>query len=125
MNIIEELKITIELLNKIDEYRNQLPAAQSLVDGRLEDLYHYIENNNLNTSQRYKIIGEIQKLRRERRIIKNNNWISKSYETHINKLNNESNRKMLLAELNKTNKQLDAKYKNRVYTEEELKKLVG
>lgn len=125
MNIVEELKKAIEILDKLDEYRSTLPKLQSEIDNKLEDLYHYIENNSLNTSQRYRIVGEIQRLRQERRIIKNNNWLSKSYDTHINKLNNVDNRKMLLAELNKTIKTLDTKYKNRVYSEEEMKELVG
>lgn len=32
---------------------------------------------------------------------------------------------MLLAEVNKMNKQLNQKYKNRVYTEEEINQILG
>lgn len=125
MDIVEKLTEAITILNEIDEYRSQLPEIQSTIDSSLSDLYHYIENNSLNTSQRYKIVGEIQKLRRERRIIKNNNWISKTYEDNINKLNNKANRSMMIAELNKTIKKVDTQYKNRVLTNELIKELVG
>lgn len=125
MDIVEKLTEAITILNEIDEYRSQLPKIQSTIDSSLSDLYHYIENNSLNTSQRYKIVGEIQKLRRERRIIKNNNWISKTYEDNINKLNNKANRSMMIAELNKTIKKVDTQYKNRVLTNELIKELVG
>lgn len=125
MDIVEKLTEAITILNEIDEYREQLPEIQSNIDSSLSDLYHYIENNSLNTSQRYKIVGEIQKLRRERRIIKNNNWISKTYEDNINKLNNKANRSMMIAELKKTTKKVDTQYKNRVLTDELIKELVG
>lgn len=125
MDIIGKLTEAITILNEIDEYREQLPEIQSTIDSSLSDLYHYIENNSLNTSQRYKIVGEIQRLRRERRIIKNNNWLSKTYEDNINKLNNKANRSMMIAELNKTTKKVDTQYKNRVLTDELIKELVG
>ena len=48
-----------------------------------------------------------------------------TYDKHINKLLNENNRNMLLTELHKTNKKLGIEYNNRMYTEEEINKILG
>ena len=48
-----------------------------------------------------------------------------TYDKHINKLLNENNRNMLLTELYKTNKKLGIEYNNRMYTEEEINKILG
>ena len=51
--------------------------------------------------------------------------ILSTYDKHINKLLNTNNRSMLLAELYKVDKKLQAEYKNRTYTDEELEELLG
>ena len=95
------------------------------MDCKLSDLLHYIENNNLNAPQSCKIVKEIKKQREIRRKIRQDTELFRTYNTNVNRLTNENNRKMLLAEMNKTNKNLSKKYHNRVYTEEELKELLG
>lgn len=97
----------------------------SNVDCSLSDLLHYIENNNLNAPQSCRIVKEIKKQREIRRKIKQDIELFRTYNTNLNRLTNENNRKMLLAELNKTNKKLQTKYHNRVYSIEELKELLG
>ena len=51
--------------------------------------------------------------------------LSKTLNLNLNKLLGVENRQFLLAELNKTNNHLKTKYKNRIYTEEELNELIG
>lgn len=47
------------------------------------------------------------------------------YQKNIGKLNNTNNRKFLLSGINQVNKSLGLKYKNRVYSDEELKNIIG
>ncbi len=119
MDIISDLKQVITVLDKFDNYRESYPEKVSKVDNKLNDLYHYIENNTLTTNQRYRIVGEIQKIRKERRILKNAGSLLNYYQKNIGKLNNTNNRKFLLSGINQVNKSLDLKYKNRVYSDEE------
>ena len=51
--------------------------------------------------------------------------LSKTLNLNLNKLLGIENRQFLLAELNKTNNHLNNKYKNRIYTEDEIKELIG
>lgn len=125
MNIINNLTKAIDLLDEIDDELTKSPNLQSNVDSKLSDIYHYIENNKLTTSQRYRIVGILTDLRRERRQVLNDYELLKTFNNNESKLCNKDNRKMLLAEMRKKEKQLHTVYKNRIYTEEELKGLVG
>lgn len=124
-NIIEELKDVTTKLDKLDEYFNSMSELESNVDMKLSDLYHYIENNTLKTNECYRIVREIKKQRQIRRILKNDYALLSTYKNNHQRLNNEKNRKLFLAEMYKTQKSLNTKYKNRVLTEEEIIKIIG
>ena len=125
VQLIEKFQTIVELLDEIENYSDELPLFLSNIDSGLSDLYHYIENNKLTTNQCYRMVKEIKKQRENRRTIKNNMELIKTYKIHQNKLLNKDNRKMLLAEINKTNKKLNYKYQNRVYTEETLNEILN
>lgn len=125
MNVLEELKSAINTLNKVDEYKDGLVDKLSEQDKKLSDLEHYIEENKLSTNQCYRMIKEIKKQREIRRKIKNDYTILTNYENNINKLINHDNRRLLLEKVYKINKSLDTKYKNRIYTEEEINEILG
>lgn len=124
-----EIKQTIleinKLLNELDECYDNLPNELSKVDSAICDLLHLIENNILKTNQSYRVIRELHKLRIERRKIKNNMELMSTFRTHQNKLLNVDNRKILLSEIGKKEKSLNMKYNNRIYTDEEIKEMIG
>lgn len=125
MEIIEKVKEISELMNELQSYTNNLSANLQAADYRISDLLHLIEKDTLNTKACYRIVKELKKVRQERRKIKNDMEISKTLNLNLNKLLGIENRQFLLAELNKTNNHLKTKYKNRIYTEEELNELIG
>jgi hypothetical protein len=47
------------------------------------------------------------------------------YQNQKQKMIGNDSRQFLVTELNKTNKRLNSEYKNRVYTEEEIEKLIS
>ena len=59
MNVKETLIEVQKLLQVLEDKYLDLPKKQSEVDSKLSDIYHYIENNNLNTNQRYRAVGAI------------------------------------------------------------------
>lgn len=123
MDIFEKLKEANDILNYLEEYYETIPNKQSKVDSELSDLYHYIENHNLNASQSCKLIKQIKRKRIERRKIKNDYELLRAYKTNCNKLSNKGSREILFCELSKTKKQLNYPYKNRVYTQEQFEML--
>lgn len=125
MDSLQKLTEVIKLLSEIEEYKNGLLDQLSEQDKKLSDLYHIIENQKLSTAQCYRIVKEMRKQRQIRRKIKNDIALFGTYDKHINKLLNENNRNMLLTELHKTNKKLGIEYNNRMYTEEEINKILG
>lgn len=125
LDIIEELKDVVSKLDYLDSYYDSLGELQRNVDLKLSDLYHYIENNNLKTNECYRMMKELKKQRELRRTYKNHYELLKQYKNDIQRLNSADNRKFLLNDMYKMRKSLNTKYKNRVYTDEELKEILG
>ena len=126
MNILNKIVEVSKLLDELDDYAIGLSEGLSNVDSKLCDLYHLIENDKLRTKQCYRVVQEIHKLRKERRKIKNDMELINVFNTNKNKLLNIDYRKILLSAIGKEDKKLNnSKYKNRVYTEEEIKELMG
>ena len=126
INVKDKILEVSKLLDEIDEYGDSLPNALSIVDSKICDLMHLIEINTLKTNQCYRIVRELHKLRLERRKIKNNMDLLQVFKTEKNKLINIEYRKFLLNAIYKEDRrQNNAKYNNRIYSEEELKELLG
>ena len=124
MNVIEEIKEVVDKLDKIDDYSNSLNDKLSVVDSKLQDLLHYIENNKINVLWCYRMIKEIKVLREERRKIKNDMELLSKYNEHKNKIISKDNRQFLLTEVYKKEKSLGKKYVNKQYTEGEIQKII-
>ena len=117
MNIIEDVKCICNKLDNIQSSIDELSNKLSTLELQEQDL--------LKTNQCYRVIKEIRKCRLERRKVKNDMELARTYQTHQNKMISTENRKFLLTELNKTNSRLNQPYKNRIYTEEEIKEMLG
>ena len=70
MDIIKNLTKSIKLLDEIEDEYERMPNAQSEIDSRISDVYHFIEHHHLNTSQRYRVVSLLQSLLEQRREIK-------------------------------------------------------
>jgi len=98
-------------------YESTLLDSLSKYDLRTSDLLHLIEDNNLNAAQCCMIIKELKKIRNERRKVKCDIGILKTFKENQNKMLKRENRQMLLADVNKTLKKVSSKYNNRIYSE--------
>lgn len=124
MNLIEELKIIIDKLNEIDNYTQTLGDQLSIEDKKTSDLLHYIENNKLSAFECYRLIKEMKDIRTNRRKIKNDMELTKTFDINKNKLLLKENRTFLINELYKRDKQLKTRYVNRYYQEEDLQMML-
>ena len=124
MNVIKEITIVIDELNRIDDYSKNLVTNLSELDLKQQDLLHYIENNTLKTNECYRIIRELKKVREMRRKIKNDMDIISKYNEQKTKLLSTENRRFLLAEIHKREKVLVKKYINKVYSNEEVETIL-
>lgn len=126
MNVIDKLTEAIDLLNEVDDYGATLVSKLSELDSKEQDLLHYIENNKIRILWVYRMVKEIKTIREERRKVKNDmELISKFNEVKTRITSGKDNRRLMLAELHKRDKQLHTTYKNRQYTEEDMQKIVG
>lgn len=126
MDVLKNIKDAIDLLEQNEEYYESLFEKQSKVDKKIDYWLHYIELNNVKVTETYKIIKEIKRLREERRILKRDFELIKTFKENEGKMQNSSNRKILLTQLYKIeNKQKNAKYNYEAYTKEEVNEILG
>lgn len=124
MEVIKTLQEITNTLNELDTYYDGLANELSVIDLKIQDLLHYIENNNISILWSYKYIVELKKLRIERRRIKRDMFILSKYNEHKNKIISSGNRQFLMNEVYKAEKQLDTPYKNRQYKDEEIEEIL-
>lgn len=125
IDVIKQLHQITDSLDEIDEYYESLTGKLSEVDQKTQDLLHYIEYNKISILWAYKYIVLLKKLRVERRKIKNDMTILSKYSEQKNKLLSSTNRKFLMNEIHKTEKQLDTPYKNRQYKDGEIEEILN
>lgn len=125
MDVLKTITEIVNKLNEIDNYDSSLSQLLSECNEREQDLLHYIENNKINMLWCYKYVRELKNVREKRRNIKNDmERIMKFKEQKTKLASTIDNRQLMIAELNKREKQLNCPYKNRRYTEEELQKIL-
>jgi hypothetical protein len=127
-DMVGKITEACKLLNEVDEYVKDLDDRHSLCDLKLSDMYHLIENNDVEQWSK----GELRNVTREiksvcevRRRVKVEVGLRKIYQDNIGKLNNQANRAILLERLNKGAKSYNSDYSYRVYQQDELDKLVA
>lgn len=126
IEVLEKLIMAINLLNEVEGYSNTLDNSLTEVNRKQQDLLHLIEKNKLKTNECYRVIKELHNVRVERRKIKNDIELLITFKNHKNQLLSIENRNFLSKILNTKSKELlTSKYKNRIYTEEEIGELVG
>ena len=124
MEVVKTLQEITKTLDELDTYYDGLTNELSIIDLKIQDLLHYIENNKISILWAYKYIVELKKLRLERRRIKNDMLILGKYSEHKNKIISSGNRQFLMTELYKAEKQLNTPYKNRQYKDEEIEEIL-
>lgn len=112
----EILKYMLVFFQDIDKRLKELSSEQSIADIKQDEILHYIENHNLSASQSCKIIKQLKKVRKERRIVKNEiNTINCLKDTFVDKYKNKFIEKDIMQAL-KNLKQLENKQNNPKYT---------
>ena len=123
--ILDDILDVCNLLDKIDIFNNESYEKLSLLDKKVSDLYHYLENAKLNYRVCYKFCKELKNVLIERRILKRNISIYNAFSTQKQKLiNGIDNRKLLLNALYTKDKSWSEPYKNKNYQSDELKNII-
>ena len=124
MDIVEEIRNIVVKLNELEKYKEELPQKLSIQDSKEQDILHLIEYEKFTAFEAYRLLKELKKVRKERRIVKNDCELLQCFSANKNKILNENNRQFLLQDLYNKQRNLKAKYKNRQYTEEEFNKIL-
>lgn len=122
--VINNLKDIIQAFDNLAEIKNQHPDKMQKVEYEISDILHLIENSDIPSECCETIIGKLKELRQERRSLKNQYELMKTYETYKDRLLNDNSRIMFASEIGKAVNKLDSEYKNRVLTKEEIEELI-
>ena len=126
MDIFKQFEKALALLNTIEDTETELYNKQSEYDNKIQWWLHFLENNTITTKQSYRIMRELKTLRKERRIVKDNIDMLRSFHDGEDKLKGKDNRCMLLGQLRKLkNRQENWVYSNDCYTEQEIEKILN
>ena len=126
MDLFKQFEKALAILNTIEDEEEKLYIKQSEYDNKIQWWLHYLENNKINTKQSYRITRELKQLRQERRNVKDNIDLLRSFHDAEDKLKGKDNRCMLLGQLRKLkNRQENWIYTNDCYTEKEIDKILN
>lgn len=124
MDVMAKINEAIRLLNSIDEYGSTLVSKLSDLDSKEQDILHYIENNKISVLWCYNVIRKLKDIRIERRKVKNDMELMSKYNDLKNRLSSKDNREFILSQLHVREKQLNTTYKNRKYSEEDIRNIL-
>lgn len=122
--IYEKISQVIILLDEIDDMIKNQPIELQKIDLEISDWLHYIENNDIDERTSIKILNKLKELRQIRRTLHKEYEIENTYKNHSSKMMGNNTRQLLLSEINKTIKQLDSEYKNRILTDDDIKNIL-
>ena len=127
MNVKDKLLEISSLLDELDDFEDEIPVIQQQYDYKLSDLYHNLENMTLDSKKCYRFCKELKSILLERREWKNNLAVFRKYNSQKLKLcNGKDNRKILISSICKEDNEIrNSKYKNRFYSDEDLKEKIG
>lgn len=126
MNVKEKIQEVSLILDELDDYKDSLSLKLSEMDLRKSDLYHYLELMSLDSKKCYRFCKELKKVLLQRRKIKEDFAVMKHFEEQKTKLiNGRENRQLLVNSVFKHYKNIVKIGESKVYTEEELKELIG
>jgi len=130
---VKEIDIRGQLLaniNNIEDVYNDFSIycrKQSEYDCMRAFWLHYIESNTITTKIAYRIIRELKRIARERRVIKNNIEIIHLIQLNENKLSSSELRQELISSLENTMSRQDeyVPYNCDYYTKEDIEEILG
>ena len=122
--IFEKINQAVMILDEIDEMIDTQSSEIQKVDWELSDWLHYIENNDIEEKVAFKIIQKIKELRLIRRSLSNESSIEDTYKNNSNKMMGNNTRQFLMQGIYKTINHLNCDYKNRILTDEDIKKVI-
>ena len=123
MGAEETLRYMLVFFQDIDKRLKELSNEQSIADTKQDEILHYIENHNLSASQSCKLIKQLKKVRKERRLVKDEiDTIRSLKDTFVDKYKNKFIEKDIMQALKNLkaleNKQNNPKYTYQYLTEE-------
>ena len=124
INIVDNIIQAVSILNKTEEYIEQLDDKLSEFDKLNSDFEHLIENADINNVNLKELYTKMQNLYLSRRKVKQDKSIGVYFTNNSLKLNIKTNRQMLIQGLKTVTDKLNTTYTNRILTEEDIKELI-
>lgn len=124
INILDNIIQAVSILNKTEEYIEQLDDKLSEFDKLNSDFEHLIENADINNVNLKELYTKMQELYLSRRKVKQDKSIGVYFKNNSGKLNVTKNREMLIQGLKTLVGKINTTYTNRILTDEDIKSLI-
>lgn len=123
INVIDNLIQAVSILNKTDEYLENLVNGLSECDSLVSDYEHFIEKTPIEEVNLEQLYLNMQENFKKRRIIKNDIALKDNYKNLTSRLNNSVNREFLIQSMKTAKSKIGIKYHNRILKEEDVNNL--
>lgn len=122
-NVIENLIHAVSILNKTDEYLENLPNELSECDSLRSDYEHLIENSDLNDIDVNKLFNKFKECLKKRRRVKQDYQIGQHIKSNIDKIKQKENRGILISGVKAYVEKMPQDYTNNILTNEQVDNL--
>ena len=122
--IADKIRELVKTLDDIDGLIKTRVEELQKIDLELSDWLHFIENNEFEEQISHKVVMKIRELRKKRRSLCKEQAIEEVYKNNSSKVMGNNTRPFLLTEVERTIKNLDSEYKNRVITDEDIQEIL-
>ncbi len=122
---LKKLQDCIIGLDELDELVNTNGERQSNIDLELSDWLHHLQNNFevFSRASLANVAEKIGNLRLERASLRNEYELIKRYKELSNRMMSKDNRQFIISEIQKTMKNLNQPYQNRIIDEKMIAKV--
>lgn len=122
-NVVENLIHAVSILNKTDEYLENLPNELSECDSLRSDYEHLIENSDLNDIDVNKLFNKFKECLKKRRRVKQDYQIGQHIKSNIDKIKQKENRGILISGVKAYVEKMPQDYTNNILTNEQVDNL--
>lgn len=124
INIIDNTIQAIAILNKTEDYFDELDDNLSICDKLRSDFEHIIETHSIDSLNLPVLFKKMQDTLIKRRRIKRDKSLAVYFMNNSGKLSMKINRGFLLQGLKNLDNKTDTDYKNRILSDEELTEIM-
>lgn len=123
--LLEALTGIIEEIDMMPTTKQNYYEVVHKCDLKRTDLLHILENGTFRSYELVRIANELKAVSKERRVAKENYELIDNFLKGLGNLQSDGGRHMLKEALHRRYREINSEYRNRIYTDEDIERIIG